>query len=1093
MTSSINIDQSQGMFTDLLEHFAHVLPAQAPIRDFVHHNTLHGFEHLPFTEALAAAYELTGAYGYWPQATFREKYLQGRIDDIDIAWSLLQDESLEAGRLVFQAGDRKITKKDILKTCLLFPIENITTCQFNFQIDEARALENFQTDIPNPVRRKLLSLAKAYGQDNEATAIKELWTACTEVLKLDIESLHPEDLSNLSPQYATKMLDRLALDLKDDDSESKLEAIIRQEAWLKLESLSNSVGSKITLSTFLQQITGIDIQKDINAYLQPHLANWMDQGVAAWNAENRQIGFYQAWKQSALQDENWLFNELDDWKEHIDSLSNDPTETLISELSLMGIPQDKWAAYLERLALDLPGWSGMFYWRHCNPNYEGRSDVNVNMLDYLAVRLVTEHLYARRLCRKYWLIDANLSALKGQFHHQYSEFLVRYTLNQQRLPEYLIMLAQQLVERHTNQTNLEQEWQLLSHMVWTWRNSSRSDEQKGYVQHHEAWKLFRLSQHLGLCDSDIYPLDQKTLEDIFTCMHELDQQASGFILLQAYEHHYREEVFSAIAHNHGRGTWKDRDNHRPEAQIIFCMDDREEGVRRHLEFLNPKIETFGAAAFFGVVMNWQDLDAKDPVVLCPVVVTPVHEVAEVAARGHEQTIKEHKKRYQLRNNINDVIHQETRRNLLSSTALMSLNAPLALSRLIGKIFMPLTWGNIEKSLQAKFDKEKVTRITSTASQQREDRDTDNNQQGFTHDEQANIVEGFLQNNGLLSGFGQLVVLMGHYSSNQNNPHTAAYGCGACGGKYSGPNGRVFAAMANNPEVRNLLFQRNIKIPDDCWFIGAEHDTCNEEILWFDQDIIPKTLSAAFRKLQQDLGIATRHSAHERCRKLASAPRKPSLSRAIKHITSRAVDFSQPRPELGHATNAVGVIGRRYLTQGTFLDRRSFLISYDASVDPDGKFLERILLSAGPVGAGINLEYYFSGVNNDKFGCSSKIVHNLSGLFGVMEGTSSDLRTGLPQQMIEIHEPMRLQLMVEASMETLTAIYQRQAPIRQLVGNAWLLLTSKHPETGEINTFNPKKGWEPWQAKQETPRVNESVDWYAGHTDHLPPALIKRSA
>ena len=120
------------------------------------------------------------------------------------------------------------------------------------------------------------------------------------------------------------------------------------------------------------------------------------------------------------------------------------------------------------------------------------------------------------------------------------------------------------------------------------------------------------------------------------------------------------------------------------------------------------------------------------------------------------------------------------------------------------------------------------------------------------------------------------------------------------------------------------------------------------------------------------------------------------------------------------------------------------------------------------------------------------MHNLTGLFGVMEGASSDLRTGLPIQMIEIHEAMRLLVIVEASTEILGEIYQRQPVIQELVGNRWIQLASVDPENGEIHFFVAGKGFISWQGtRQDLAKVKHSVDHYRGQRDHLPPALIER--
>jgi len=145
-----------------------------------------------------------------------------------------------------------------------------------------------------------------------------------------------------------------------------------------------------------------------------------------------------------------------------------------------------------------------------------------------------------------------------------------------------------------------------------------------------------------------------------------------------------------------------------------------------------------------------------------------------------------------------------------------------------------------------------------------------------------------------------------------------------------------------------------------------------------------------------------------------------------------------------------------------------------------------------VGAGISLEYYFSTVDNEHYGSGSKITHNVNGLFGVMDGGSGDLRTGLPRQMIEIHEAMRLQIVVEHSIEVLTRIYTAQPALQELIGNGWILLSAQDPDSKKITQFKPDKGFVPWQGKQEKiPEVKVSSQWYSGHSEALDLALISQ--
>ncbi len=257
------------------------------------------------------------------------------------------------------------------------------------------------------------------------------------------------------------------------------------------------------------------------------------------------------------------------------------------------------------------------------------------------------------------------------------------------------------------------------------------------------------------------------------------------------------------------------------------------------------------------------------------------------------------------------------------------------------------------------------------------------------------------------------------------------------------------------------------IPEDTRFLGAEHDTAADRITFFDIEDLPPTHREEFEQLARDCHRAAALHAQERCRRLPRAPRDPSPEEALEHVRTRTVDWAQVYPEWGHATCATMLIGRRELTRELFLDRRSYLQSYDSGQDPEGTILEEIMAAFIPVVRGISLDYYFSAVDSGitgVLGAGTKALHNVVGLIGVMQGASGDIKSGLPAQgVVPLHEPMRVQVIVEAHPARVGAIVERHKVLENVFRNQWAHLIVWDPETRRFAGFRPDGTWEPLPA------------------------------
>jgi len=324
--------------------------------------------------------------------------------------------------------------------------------------------------------------------------------------------------------------------------------------------------------------------------------------------------------------------------------------------------------------------------------------------------------------------------------------------------------------------------------------------------------------------------------------------------------------------------------------------------------------------------------------------------------------------------------------------------------------------------------------------------------GFTVEEMADRVEKLLRCIGLTHNLSSLVYVVGHGSSSANNPHHGAHDCGACSGRPGLVNARVFAFMANYRPVRDLLRARGLVIPETTQFVSGMHDTAADEIQFYDEAILTKANQRLHAKNKQTFEDALDLDAKERSRRFMSIDTRQHIKKIRRDIKKRSVSYYEPRPELGHGTNALCIVGRRSLTKRLFLDRRAFLNSYDYTSDPEGELLLSVLTPLGVVCGGINLEYFFSRMDNYKLGAGTKLPHNVMGLVGVANSSDGDLRSGLPLQMIEVHDPVRLLMIVEHYPDVVKKVIESNPALYEWFANEWIHLVALHPKEKKLYVF-----------------------------------------
>lgn len=477
---------------------------------------------------------------------------------------------------------------------------------------------------------------------------------------------------------------------------------------------------------------------------------------------------------------------------------------------------------------------------------------------------------------------------------------------------------------------------------------------------------------------------------------------------------------------------------KPDAQLVFCLDTRSERLRRILEKCG-NYETFGSAGAFGLTMNYRHPESGLVNKSSPAMVPSRYIVHEEAILNQEKNIAKYKKEGQ-RIGAYKYFLKRMKNILPSAFGYVEGSSLYYGTLMLLRLFKP----NAADGFMLKHQKgyESIYEPHICAIEKKD------SSEEIPLSEQTILVKSFFDSCGWRT-FAPLIVFVGHASHSANNPYASSLDCGACAGNPGKNNARTLARLANSKEVRKELFEQyGIDIPSNTFFIAAEHITSTDDVELFDS-YVPQSHQDVIRELKKDLLKMKLNLTKERL----NEPQDAEKIAAIK-----STSWSDSRPEWGLSGHAGYIIGPRSLTVNkVFSD--CFMSSYDWRIDSDGTILKGIMQGPLIVCQWISNHYYFSTVDNDKFGAGSKITHNITGKYGVVQGNGSDLKIGLPLQSIMksdeevFHNPLRLSTLIQAPIRFVSQILASDEKLRNLVENDWIFLFVMDPEeNNEIKRY-----------------------------------------
>ena len=775
------------------------------------------------------------------------------------------------------------TRLDLRLAMLQNPLRTGPTDELVWYVAEANALRRIRQDVSAADRARLIAETRRW-------VIRDL-------RGFDETSRHgssePEGDRRI-PDSLAELLFRFGKSKMEYWSDEDWEGLTLQALWRvccdgvrDIPAFTTPAPLAIRHRDVLLEATGVDTDLLVDDRLIPFSAAFLDQGFAHWELPRRDEGFYRAfcslYRLPWGPPDRWMGGLAEEAGRLLDE-GIGPLESVLESLRILGVAKEEWERYLSATLLVLRGWAGMVRQIEARGDRVVRPVPQGSLVEFLAIRLLLDR------------------------------FAVAYTARTSL----------------GIKTPVREFWRLARGWV---------DPQWPHSVEQRAFPVFQLAQISGLSPDVLYRLNKQEWRTILQEIDSFSGLERRRVFHLAYERRFYTQTADAVALHvrHPAPTPS-----QPRFQAIFCIDEREESIRRHLEELAPDAVTFGTAGFFSVAMYYRGVADAHFVPLCPGVIRPGHWVVERVIDSDEQA-------HQLRQKTRRALGMASfrfnvgSRSLTLGALLTAVVGVLASIPLVARTLFPRFTSRLSQDARPVRRVPAVDPAAARADRWRH-RGPRTGSLGYTVDEMAEIAEKVLRDLGLTSVFSRLVFVFGHGSTSMNNPHESAHDCGACGGARGGPNARALAQMLNDPRVRERLAQARAVDSggDRLRRRHAQHQQRDAHLLR------PRpaagVASKRIRGRPADFSRqACDRNAHERCRRFESAPLTLSFAGARQHVESRAEDLAQVRPEWGHATNAICIVGRRERTRGLFLDRRAFLTSYDPTQDDaESTILTRIL-------------------------------------------------------------------------------------------------------------------------------------------------------